>query len=235
MSPDPTTLGVALAIVAEMRWAIARLDRRVASLEDTKADKPASRKSHTIARVGLWFVACALLLTAGCTQEQIARAEAAADRAEAVLQQAGALVAVAQSAVAAAQDAAAHQAPGAADALAKAQASLEVAQAAIPGLQATAGAARDAAEAAKAASAAGSSWWQTAAAIVAALVPAAGAVAVSIQRTVAATRALRQTVTGLDDARLQMGEVEWKATVAPSLAAAQDHSVKTTVRRIQAA
>jgi hypothetical protein len=235
MMTDPTTIGVALAIVAEMRWAIARLDRRVANLEDTKADKPASRKGHAIARVGLWFVAAGLLLTAGCTQEQIARAEAAADRAEVVLKQAGALVAVAQSAVAAAQEAAAHQAPGAADALAKAQASLDMAQAAIPGLQATAAGARAAAEAAQAASAAGSSWWNTAAAIIAALVPAAGAVVVSVQRTVAVSRALRQTVAGLDDARAQLGEDQWKAAVAPYLAAAQDDSVKSTVRRIQAA
>jgi hypothetical protein len=152
-----------------------------------------------------------------------------------VLKQAGALVAVAQSAVAAAQEAAAHQAPGAADALAKAQASLDMAQAAIPGLQATAAGARAAAEAAKAASDAGSSWWNTAAAILAALVPAAGAVVMSVQRTVAASRALRQTVAGLDDARAQLGEDQWKAAVAPSLAAAQDHSVKSTVRRIQAA
>lgn len=64
MNPDLTTIIVPLAIVAEMRWAIARLDRRVASLEDTKADKP-HKRGASAARVGLWLIA-GMLLMSGC-------------------------------------------------------------------------------------------------------------------------------------------------------------------------
>lgn len=63
---DPTTIGVELAVLAEMRWAIARLDRKVAALEETKADKP-SRRGHAIARAGLWMIAGMLVLS-GCTR-----------------------------------------------------------------------------------------------------------------------------------------------------------------------
>jgi len=228
---DPAIAGIALAVLAEMRWAIARLNRRVGDLEMSKQDKPASRARKVVGHLpAVLFLLGALFLASGCTDAQIARAEAAADRAEVILAQAQATVRAAQDAIAAAK-----AQPGATEAMTKAQASLDVAVAALPALQATATATRDAAEAAKAAQAAGSSWWQTATAILGTLVLAAGAVAVSIARTAEATRAMRQTVSGLDDARDKLGEDRWKAAVAPALDSAQDASTKRVVRTIQAA
>jgi len=235
MINDPAVAGIALAVLAEMRWAIARLNRRVGELEIGKADKPPSRARRALDRLpSVLLLLGALFLCCGCTGEQVARAEAAAGKAEAVLAQATAAVKVAEAAVAAAQDAAAKGLPGAADALAKSQAALAVTAEALPALQATAAGARQAAEAARQAQEAGASWWAVLAGVVGALVPAAGVIVPAVQRTIAATRAFRQTVSGLDAARDAMGDDRWKATVAPALAAAQDEATRRAVRLTQA-
>lgn len=188
-------------------------------------------------RLIVLLAAAALVLLAlpGCTAQQVERAESAAAKAEQVLDQAQAVVQIAQQAVAAAQKI------GNAEALTKAQQALDVANAALPGLQATATAARETASAAKQASEAGGSWLTVVLSVAGTLVPLVPIVAVSVQRTIAATRqstasdlALRQTVTGLDAARDALGEDAWKGKVAPALAASQDEQVKARVRAAQA-
>lgn len=68
---DPATTAIALAVLAEMRWAIARLDRRVGALESDP--RPKKTRGLGTMRAGLWLCAAALLLTgcAGSRQAQV--------------------------------------------------------------------------------------------------------------------------------------------------------------------
>lgn len=174
-----------------------------------------------------FFLVVSVLLLSSCSSVDIARVETAARTAEQALAEAQRLVLIADDAVAQAK------ASGSTEAVVKAERALAVATSVLPTLELTAKTTADAATAARSQAEAGASWFPTVVAIIGTLIPAAGALVVSISKTVQAVRATRQTVSGLDAVRAKMGEDAWKEAVAPELSSAQDESTKDLVRRIQ--
>lgn len=68
---DPASTAIALAVLAEMRWAIARLDRRVGAIENDH--RPKKGRGVGAVRAVVWLGAAALLLAgcAGSRQEHV--------------------------------------------------------------------------------------------------------------------------------------------------------------------
>jgi hypothetical protein len=199
--------------------------------------------------LALPLIAVALLALGSCSDQQIARAQVFVDQTDARLVQANQAVELARQAVAEAKRVAElFQSEGAKVAADKAAAALAQVEQVRDIAALTNKGAHDALSGAKAAQEAGGSSVDVLLAMGKGALPMALAALVAgvkwwralqaheaIKTDLAATQtALRQTVTGLDDARDSMGDAVWDQHVAPNLAAAQDAHVKATVALVQA-
>lgn len=176
-----------------------------------------------------------LLFLSSCSDADIQRLDVLATVAEERVKQAEDARKMAESALAAAHELVAKLGIEAAKpVMEKAEAALAAAHDAIEVGRATATAARSAAEAAKASQAAGGGTIQVIIGALMALVTGGIAAAPVIMKAIETAKALRQTVVGVEAARTAIGEAEWKAKVAPALAAAQDEKVRVKVDTVRA-
>lgn len=177
----------------------------------------------------------AVLMLAGCSQEQVDRAEKAVVTAQEILARAEQAEAAASSAVAIARGLADQIGSEQAKAVvAKAEAALATVSASVETARLSVNVASNAAQSAKSAQAAGGSTIDVLLAILATAVPAVGAFIPVLRKLAATGKALAQTVKGVQVARANIGEEGWKRSVAPALAEAQDEDVKATVGRVLA-
>lgn len=177
----------------------------------------------------------ALILLSGCTQAQVDRAEASVKQSRELLQRAEAAESRAKEAVAMARKLA--------DTINndKAKEIVEKAEAAMATVSDSVATARGIVEksettlaAVKNAHAAGGSTLDVLLAGISVFVPTAGAALIAIRKAMTNGRALRQTVTGLDDVRKVIGDTQWDASVAPALESSQDAATKVAIKQIQA-
>lgn len=185
-----------------------------------------------MSRILLFCVA--LFTLAGCSQEQVERAEKAVITAQELLHRAQEAEAIAAKAV--------ESARAMADILGNTQASLAVekaesalgtVRAAVETARGTVSVAETAAKAAQAAQEAGGSTVDVLLAVVSTAVPAAGALLLTVRKLLAARTAFRQTVDGLDNVRATMAPDDWKRIVKPALEGAQDEATKAAVAKAQ--
>ncbi len=164
--------------------------------------------------------AIVLMLLTSCTDQQIARAEAQVAEAERAIALAQAAVDQGEKLAAQLGNVQAEQIVTQAKAgLAAATAARDVAQAAVTG--------------AKAAQAAGGSTADVLIAVVSTFCPLAGVALAALRKAGAATRGLRQTVAGVEQAKASL-KPEQVDLLHTALAAAQDEHVRTAVSLIRA-
>lgn len=158
-----------------------------------------------------------VLLLAGCSDEQVRRAEAITDRAQQEVARAEEVV---------------KNAEKLADAIGfeKAQPVIEQAKEALEAAKLTAKAAKDASDAAKSAHEAGSGTISTLFAGLMALLTGAATAAPAIMRAINTGRALTQTVQGIEKAKESMNAAE-VAVLHSELAKAQDEKSKKLIKK----
>ncbi len=192
----------------------------------------------------------ALAMLCSCTQEQVDRAEQASIAAKEVLASVEAAEArvkkaeeIAAAAVQAARDMAEQSGSDKAKAaVVQAEQALAVAHQAVSQVSDGVEVAHHAViktdqifQTAKAAHDAGGSTLDVLIAIISTALPAAGGALVLIRKLMTTGQALKQTVSGISSARQALGEMAWKASVAPALDTAQDEAVKALVAKTIAA
>ncbi len=219
---------------AEMRYAMFRLSRkmkehsmRIAALEDgrkpPRIGEGSSGARETVARFHRLpvLILAFLLLSSGCTQADIDRAQQLSDAADAKLAAAQQAADVAKSFA----DASNNE---------KAKAAVDAANSALAIARDAADAGHKAVAAAKTSQAAGATTFNVLLAGAAALVPALAGLLGAVNLAVRNAQALRQTVAGIDNAKKALPP-EAVATLHSELAKAQDESTKTKVDAAQSA
>lgn len=180
------------------------------------------------------ILAC-LLMLGGCSEAQVARAEAAVATSKDILAQAEAAKLKADAALGMARQLAEQIGSEQAKAVvAKAETALATVEASVETARLAVNTAENAATTARAAHDAGGSTVDVLLAIVGTLVPAAAGFIPLVRKLLTTGKALAQTVQGVQAARGAIGEEEWKGKVAPALEAAQDADVKAQVGRVLA-
>ncbi len=178
----------------------------------------------------LFLAFAALLLLAGCTDEQIARLDAAAHLAEEKVTVTKGYVAKAEAAVKAAEELVAQLGiEKAKPVMEKANEALALAKDAQAIAAASAGLARDTADKAKKQQAAGAGTVEIIGTLIVGFLTGGAAL---LPKLLALGKAFRQTVAGIGTVRETLGEAEFQRVVAPQLAAAQDEKVKAMVDKL---